>query len=902
MNTNTIENLSYSNSKRDHFSKITLLTDRSHLRKYGSMSKDMIKNELEIQKQKYKLLQLKNEKLRMEKKELERRRHRSFSNTRRANGGEKAIDDLKKKLKNLKEINTRLYSDTCCFREELGVLTQENECLKDERNSDNVKFFLLGTEIERILKENQKLKNNYEESIKFQKNAKCQLEIFKEKREEFEKIEELLKTEILTSEDLKKKLEEKEEEIVKFELGLKEKSTENEELKKILETLKNKGNLLSQRQTHNLDSFVLTQTSKNFTYSLVTQKEKNCHDENKSCSSSFLFLLLSQIYEKIKNMAETVKKNFRNSRERNLKKLKNSLENVKNFEKLGKLKEISHENLIEYHENILACVNLVRLMEVKTPAKMVNHSCETDILPSPNSFYIGDFDTRHDQKIQKSNIPKKNSNLEKSPDLRKERKRRKSNGFVGVKINETDFKFCNTEEEESKRGAKVEMKSIEEDLELQKTEKSQKIDSIFLQEGNEKIQTKSSNETSSWINHTQFNNLEALETPFLVEISNQKSHEIPINLGFTSPNSGFGIRTDAKNSRNLMIRSGSTSYFLEEESESKMKEFTQTKKLDERRRLVEVEESCDELIDDFCTEDVDNFRNEEIEKKIKEKKRTKVCRVELDLLAMGTDTSENYDSGFIDEVDNFENFKDNFKRKKIEKIDDDFSSEDEPSAVKYLDTDFKSSSKDFSNRFFEEGFFMKNPSNHSSKFETEGKEESLLHKKNSKRQFNDSYEKNEIIEDIYGLNLNLNKSPVSNSNDVGKSYETLEVKEISNKFYKKEKLNENQNIFNILKKAEFSKKNNEIKYIDKRGFGTFMSNEEMNFDTKPSQEKTLRLLEMESTSKKQIETKRKRGKSRNRGKMSSWRKKKESNEGADRRLSGVSNGRGRSSWGFNLVG
>lgn len=73
MNTNTVENLSYSNSKKDHFSKITLLTDRSQIRRYQSMSKEMIKNELDIQKQKFKLLQLKNEKLKMEKKNLKER-------------------------------------------------------------------------------------------------------------------------------------------------------------------------------------------------------------------------------------------------------------------------------------------------------------------------------------------------------------------------------------------------------------------------------------------------------------------------------------------------------------------------------------------------------------------------------------------------------------------------------------------------------------------------------------------------------------------------------------------------------------------------------------------------------------------------------------------------------------
>lgn len=424
-----------------------------------------------------------------------------------------------------------------------------------------------------------------EESHQFQKAAKKQLEIFKEKKEECEKLEELLKKEITTSEGLKKIIEEKETKISEMEQNFKEKLTENQELKTSVENLKNKAAAVSNRQTLNLDSFILTQTSKNFTYSLVTQKDKHGVEENKICSVSFLFLLLNQIYEKIKNMTETVVKNFRNSRERNLKKLKNAIENLKNFEKMGKLKEISHENLIEYHENILTCVNLVRLIEVKTPVKMVNHSCETDILPSPNSFYIGDFTSRRINKLQKSITMKDNDDISKISEI--PRKSKSSKGFVDVEIDVDDFKFC--ESRDANRGRNVEINPSFGETEDRKTENTPKIDS-FLQEENEKIMTKDSNETTSWVNHNQFNQFDTLETPFQVQFSNKRSPDSNINLGFNSPESRFGGITDDKNSRNLMIRSGSTSYFLEEESESKMKEYDREKNLLKGKGLWEIKE------------------------------------------------------------------------------------------------------------------------------------------------------------------------------------------------------------------------------------------------------------------------------------------------------------------------
>lgn len=45
------------------------------------------------------------------------------------------------KMKNLKEKNTKLYDEVCCYQEDLECLKQENEILKEERNLDNVKFF-----------------------------------------------------------------------------------------------------------------------------------------------------------------------------------------------------------------------------------------------------------------------------------------------------------------------------------------------------------------------------------------------------------------------------------------------------------------------------------------------------------------------------------------------------------------------------------------------------------------------------------------------------------------------------------------------------------------------------------------------------------------------------------------
>lgn len=260
----------------------------------------------------------------------------------------------------------------------------------------------------------------------------------------------------------------------------------------------------------------------------------------------------------------------------------------------------------------------------------------------------------------------------------------------------------------------------------------------------------------------------------------------------------------------------------------------------------------------------------------KDASRKSKCKIELDLLAMGSDTTENYDSEFINETDNFENFKDNFKRRKIEVQGDDFSSEDEDSAVKYLETDFKSSSNQISNEYFEEKFIKKN-------FEYHQNFESF-------EDFSDN-KQNGLIEDIYGLNINFNKREVIESKEVRKSYETLEVKEVIKQSQKKSKIiKENQNIFNILKEAE-PKKNKE-KNID-----FYLNFEKEEFDTNPSSKKTRRVTEMESTGKKQIETKRKRG--HGNCKISSWRKKKE-----DRRLSGTSGSRGGGggSWGFNLNG
>ena len=67
-------------SKRDHFSKLTITTERSNLPlaqgvggQYNEMSREMLINELEIGKQQQKLMQLKAEKLMMEKQDLMRK-------------------------------------------------------------------------------------------------------------------------------------------------------------------------------------------------------------------------------------------------------------------------------------------------------------------------------------------------------------------------------------------------------------------------------------------------------------------------------------------------------------------------------------------------------------------------------------------------------------------------------------------------------------------------------------------------------------------------------------------------------------------------------------------------------------------------------------------------------------